>query len=255
MKKYCVTLTPDERESLLTLIAAGKAAAQKLAHARILLKADQAESGPAWTDDRIAEAVEVSVATIETTDPTAHGLPGTGWTLKKVRRWLFHTKKRWASRSLLHTILRHAGLSWKKCEKLLGKGNPDARAVFVVRLAELYEAVVRREIVLIYMYETHVHRDLENGYTWGRVGTRVWRRSCCAPLSDRINWYGAFNFTDGQCLIWNEGNCCKEHTAEFLQHVYDWLPKAGRRVVVIWDNAPWHTAGCFNKRAAIWTLS
>ena len=64
MKKYKVTLTADERQHLTTLIAAGKAAAQKLAHARILLKADQADGGPGWTDDRIAEAVEVSTDTV-----------------------------------------------------------------------------------------------------------------------------------------------------------------------------------------------
>ena len=64
MKKYKVTLTADERRSLKELIAAGKAAAQKLAHARILLKADAAPSGPAWTDDRIADAVEVSTDTV-----------------------------------------------------------------------------------------------------------------------------------------------------------------------------------------------
>lgn len=65
MKKYRVTLTADERGHLTTLIASGKAAAHKLAHARILLKADQADGGPGWTDDRIADAVEVSVATVE----------------------------------------------------------------------------------------------------------------------------------------------------------------------------------------------
>ena len=65
MKKYKVTLTPDERESLQALVSAGRAAAQKLAHARILLKADAAAGGPAWADERIAEAVEVSRATVE----------------------------------------------------------------------------------------------------------------------------------------------------------------------------------------------
>jgi transposase len=65
MKKYKVTLTAEERQHLHDLIAAGKAAAQKLAHARILLKADAADGGPAWPDGTIAEAVEVSVATIE----------------------------------------------------------------------------------------------------------------------------------------------------------------------------------------------
>ena len=65
MKKYVVTLAADEREQLAGMIAAGKAAAKVLAHARIVLKADQAEGGPAWTDDRIAGAVEVSAATVE----------------------------------------------------------------------------------------------------------------------------------------------------------------------------------------------
>jgi transposase len=65
MKKYKVTLTAAERNSLQDLIAAGKASAQKLAHARILLKADAAPGGPAWMDTRIAEAVEVNVTTVE----------------------------------------------------------------------------------------------------------------------------------------------------------------------------------------------
>ncbi len=65
MKKYKVTLTAEERNSLQDLIAAGKAAAQKLTHARILLKADATPGGPAWTDARIAEALEVNVTTIE----------------------------------------------------------------------------------------------------------------------------------------------------------------------------------------------
>ncbi len=65
MKKYKVTLTADERQLLHDLIAAGKAAAQKLTHARILLKAEAAPFGPGWIDDRIAEAVEVNVTTVE----------------------------------------------------------------------------------------------------------------------------------------------------------------------------------------------
>jgi transposase len=65
MKRYKVTLEVEERQQLLDLIAVGKADARKLTHARILLKADAAEGGPAWPDWRIADAVEVSVATVE----------------------------------------------------------------------------------------------------------------------------------------------------------------------------------------------
>lgn len=65
MKKYKVTLTAEERQQLHALVATGKAAAKKLAHARILLKADATADGPAWPDQRIADAVEISVATVE----------------------------------------------------------------------------------------------------------------------------------------------------------------------------------------------
>ena len=64
MKKYVVTLTAEERVELTGLLVAGRTAAQKVAHARILLKADTADGGPGWTDDRIAEAVEVSTDTV-----------------------------------------------------------------------------------------------------------------------------------------------------------------------------------------------
>jgi transposase len=64
MKKYKVTLTAEEREQLHALVTTDKAAAKKLIHARILLKADAADGGPAWPDDRIADALDVSTATI-----------------------------------------------------------------------------------------------------------------------------------------------------------------------------------------------
>jgi transposase len=65
MKRYKVTLTDAERHELQALIASGKAAARKLTHARILLKADASPGGPAWIDQRIVEALEVGVATVE----------------------------------------------------------------------------------------------------------------------------------------------------------------------------------------------
>jgi transposase len=64
-KKYLVTLTPEERERLAGLLSAGRRSALTLARARILLKADQADGGPAWPDDRIAEALDCGVRTVE----------------------------------------------------------------------------------------------------------------------------------------------------------------------------------------------
>ena len=64
-KKWIVRLTDEQRARLRRLVRAGAAPARQLAHARILLKADQAPGGPGWRDAAITQAVEVSRATVE----------------------------------------------------------------------------------------------------------------------------------------------------------------------------------------------
>jgi transposase len=65
MKKYVVTLTDEERARLDEMARTGKAAAYKITHARVLLKADASPGGPAWTDGQIADALDVGTATVE----------------------------------------------------------------------------------------------------------------------------------------------------------------------------------------------
>jgi hypothetical protein len=59
MEKYHVSLTDEERGALNGLLNKGKAAARRLAHARILLLADASED-----DESIAAAVAVSSRTV-----------------------------------------------------------------------------------------------------------------------------------------------------------------------------------------------
>ena len=56
--KYRVKLTADERAELKQLIRKGKAAGWKLTRARALLKCDESEQGPSWSDAQIAEALD-----------------------------------------------------------------------------------------------------------------------------------------------------------------------------------------------------
>jgi hypothetical protein len=65
LKKYIVRLTEQERETLRKMISTGKKPARVITRARILLKADQSESGPAWKDEQISEALEVTASHIE----------------------------------------------------------------------------------------------------------------------------------------------------------------------------------------------
>ena len=65
MKKYIVRLSKDERKTLKKLIRSGRGPARMFTRARILLKADQSNKGPRWSDEQISEALEVTVQTIE----------------------------------------------------------------------------------------------------------------------------------------------------------------------------------------------
>jgi hypothetical protein len=64
MEKFKVSLTVEERSALGRLASVGKAAARKLAHARILLLADEGPGGPRRSDDEIVEALHVCPSTI-----------------------------------------------------------------------------------------------------------------------------------------------------------------------------------------------
>ena len=66
-KQYNVILDQCQRDYLTNLISSGIESARKLTRARILLKADEGEFGPAYDDKQIEEAVEVSIPTIERT--------------------------------------------------------------------------------------------------------------------------------------------------------------------------------------------
>jgi hypothetical protein len=59
-KTHCVELTRRDRQWLLEFIGRGEAPAREQTRARVLLKADEGPEGPAWSDDRIAEALELS---------------------------------------------------------------------------------------------------------------------------------------------------------------------------------------------------
>lgn len=64
-QRHRVVLSLEDRDFLIDLMAAGQHAARTLTRARILLKADESDFGEAWSDEHIAEALEVGTATVE----------------------------------------------------------------------------------------------------------------------------------------------------------------------------------------------
>jgi len=64
-KKYHLRWSGVEREELEALVRQGRRSAQVQRHARILLHADENQTGGGWTDERIATAVGAGVRTVE----------------------------------------------------------------------------------------------------------------------------------------------------------------------------------------------
>jgi transposase len=64
-KKYIVALEQEERKKLESITTKGKAAAYRINHARILLKADINQEKGGLKDQEISEALDISVSTIE----------------------------------------------------------------------------------------------------------------------------------------------------------------------------------------------
>jgi hypothetical protein len=66
-KRYIVRLSEEERSTLTKVIRAEKGVPpKKRMRAQILLKVDQGEHGPGWTDEQTARALDVHVNSVHT---------------------------------------------------------------------------------------------------------------------------------------------------------------------------------------------
>ena len=146
MKKiYRVELSGDERDQLKSLIKKGKEksgrrpSALKLTRSRILLKADQSEDGPAYTDAEIAEAIDVSPKTV------------------------FNIRKKWVELGMERVLERRPQSTPSRLPKFDGKAEakliatscgppPDGRSRWTLRL--LADKVVELKIAASVSPET-----------------------------------------------------------------------------------------------------
>lgn len=62
--KHRVQLTPDQRQRLEQIVSVGETHARTIRHAHILLLCDESKLGPAWTDEKVADALACGTATV-----------------------------------------------------------------------------------------------------------------------------------------------------------------------------------------------
>lgn len=144
------------------------------------------------------------------------------------------------SRNTLRTLLHNAGFSWKRCKKLLAKAAPKQRQAFMTHFQKRYAQMCQEQVVLLYVDEVHLHQDMAVGYTWSPVGEADWVRSTSPGLANRLNWFGAYNFAEGDCFLWENGSCNAKTTMQFLQQLQRRCAGDRRKLILIWDGASYH---------------
>lgn len=159
---YVVQLSGEEREELQEMARKGNSgkgqrpSALKLTRARILLKADQAEGAPAYTDAEIAEALDVSPKTV------------------------FNLRRKWVELGLKEALERRPQQN-RKQPKLDGKAKakliacscgpaPEGRSKWTLRL--LADRAVELELVDLISHEAV--RQLPKNVDKPRL-TQSWR--------------------------------------------------------------------------------
>ncbi len=129
--KHTVRLTDQERQTLEQRVRQGKAAGWKLRRARALLKCDESEGGPGWTDAKIAEAFDVTTRSLE------------NWRKQAVERGPMSLLERQAQDRSMHRKLDGAGEA--RLVQLACSKPPAGRSRWSLRL--LADQLVALEVV------------------------------------------------------------------------------------------------------------
>ncbi len=183
-----------------------------------------------------------------TAPPLAEADPAPRWTLKRLVLFVHERFGRLVCRETIRSALHRLGLSWKKAKKLLGRADPERRQAFVKQLEGLLEGAQRNQHLLVYLDEAHIHQDTDLGRGWSECGRRLWVASHSPGLSARVSFYGLYLFNEGQVRLWPYPRANGEHTMDVLRRLRAEVPD--RKVIVLWDGAPYHRATVVREAAS-----
>ena len=156
-------------------------------------------------------------------------------------------------RETIRAALHRLELSWKKAKKLLGRADPERRQAFVERLQDLLAGAQRdRHLWSISMRRTST-RMPTSAMAGAARGERLWVASSSPGLSAKVSFYGLYLYNEGEVRLWPYARANGEHTIDVLRRLRAEVPD--RKLIVLWDGAPYHRASAVRAQAAIWTSS
>jgi transposase len=132
-------------------------------------------------------------------------------------------------------------------------GRPAAaagfrRQAFVEQIQDLLAGAQHDRHLLVYLDEAHIHQDAGLGHGWSARGRRFWVASGSPRLADKLSFYGLYLYNEGAVRLWPYARANGEHTIDVLRRLRAEWPD--RRLILVWDGAPYHRAGLVREAAA-----
>jgi len=187
------------------------------------------------------------------TPPIEGADPAPRWTLRRLVGWARERFGLVCCRETIRAVLHRRTLSWKKAKKLLGRANPEQRQAFVERLRDVLAGAQRDQHLLVYLDEAHIHQDADLGYGWAKRGERFLVASRSPGLSARVSFYGLSLDNEGQVRLWPFPRANGGHTVAVLRRLRAEWPD--RKLLVLWDGAPYHRAQAVQEAATALTIT
>lgn len=179
-------------------------------------------------------------------DPRQYQLPFCLWTLGLVRQLLKRKYGIELSKSGVSRLLRHLGLSPQRPIYKSYKRDPEAMKKYLDKTFPGLRAHARRRGAMIYFVdEAAVRSDAHRGTTWGKIG----QTPEVADSGDRfsLRLISAVSPRGDMKFACFEGRMNGPRFVEFLKKL---RTDAGRPIIVIADNASYHTGGVVRRHVA-----
>ena len=172
-------------------------------------------------------------------DPRQFQLPFCLWTLAIVRRVLKQEHGIEMSKSGVSRLLKHLGLSPQRPIYRSYKRNPEEMNRYLDKTFPGLRAKARRNGAIIYFVdEASVRSDAHRGTTWGKVGQTPEVEDSGDRFSIRL--ISAVSPRGDMKFSSFTGRMNGERFIEFVKKLHT---DAGRPIIVIADNASYHSSG------------
>lgn len=149
---------------------------------------------------------------------------------------------RYKSQQSYYALLKAARISWKKSQDRHPKADPKKvtakRTVIKATILREAPALIVKHTIELAADECHLLWGDARGYGWGRRNERL--EIPIDNIRERQTYYGALNLLTGWIVLWRASAGNKENTVEFLKYLRQCFQ--GRRMIILWDGAPYHKA-------------